>query len=426
VENYLNIFKTRINSPAGAKQSLPYKPCLPEEYVNDKTDVIESDKLNRPTALYLHIPFCDQTCNFCGYYRSIPSHEQQIGAYADALIRQIDDLAIIPRFKNTALEAIYFGGGSPGMVPDKEFIKIFQSIEANLTTNEDTEITIELTLSQATPERIRFFRGLGINRISLGIQTFNQEIRTNAGRLSQVQPIPDQIEQISRSGIENICIDLIYGLPSQGLSELEQDLMMVSKLPVTGCSVYPLIPFPNSKWVKAGQYPLLSIQQAYDFFDLSDSFLTSLPEWKAFSPVQYGHTKKGRARYIAMTGLQGNIIALGPSAGGNIDHYKYLSGFHTEDCLEPTFRFLQNSNWSKISVDLVPFLQLFSLTEGEGLSIKQLDNLGFQIKEVIDHDNLDQLFVTDDNIFHTTKLGRFWAGNLSELLAKHILHLGNS
>lgn len=178
---------------------------------------------------YIHIPFCLRKCNYCSFVSGKNIQDKE--PYLTALIEEIKT-----RYKQEKLKTLYIGGGTPSLLEAKDVEKII-----NLFTFEDNaEITLEANPETITKEKIKEFSNARINRISLGVQSFNDNILKIIGRNHSKKDVFLAVENIKNSGIKNISIDLIYGLPSQTIDIFNNDIEEALSLNVQHLSSYGL------------------------------------------------------------------------------------------------------------------------------------------------------------------------------------------
>lgn len=191
-------------------------------------------------GIYIHIPFCRKKCDYCGFY-SVPSprddsFDETADRYVARLIGEFDE-----RLMNAAITAdtVYFGGGTPSMLEPGQVYEILRGLEARVTLDPDTEITMEVNPEDAAAERLAGFRDAGVNRLVLGVQTLSERISRVIGR-SAGACRPETLEAFF--GVPDVihCADLITGIPSQGGDELERDLAAVTAYRPAHISAYLL------------------------------------------------------------------------------------------------------------------------------------------------------------------------------------------
>lgn len=181
------------------------------------------------TSVYIHIPFCKSKCKYCSFVSFPTLDKKQI--YLDALTKEI-----LHFYKNEQLKTLYFGGGTPSLLEISDFEELLRLFN----TNSDTEITVELNPETLTQEYLNNLKNLGINRISLGCQTFDNDILKLIGRRHTSQQVKDAINFAQNAGFKNISIDFIYGLPTQNIDDFANDLKQALLLDIQHISLYGL------------------------------------------------------------------------------------------------------------------------------------------------------------------------------------------
>ncbi len=179
--------------------------------------------------VYIHIPFCKQKCNYCSFI-SFPNLEKK-SEYLTALTKEIKH-----HYKNEELNTLYLGGGTPSLLSSEEINNILKLF--NISTN--TEITIELNPETITKQYLEKLHEIGINRLSIGCQSFDVNILKIIGRKHTAEQIKNVVKLAQETGFKNISLDFIYGLPTQTIKGFEKDLKEALKLNVQHISLYGL------------------------------------------------------------------------------------------------------------------------------------------------------------------------------------------
>lgn len=187
--------------------------------------------------LYLHIPFCLQRCIYCDFYSTTQGDESR-NRFVDALCREI--AARKRELPSSLLSSVYFGGGTPSQLTVAEVARIFDAIHASFDLAPDAELTFEANPDDITPAYVKALRELGINRMSLGVQSFNDSQLRMLRRRHDARQALEAVSVIREAGIDNISIDLIYGLPKQSLDDFNADLRQALQLPIRHLSAYSL------------------------------------------------------------------------------------------------------------------------------------------------------------------------------------------
>ncbi len=167
-----------------------------------------------PLSLYFHIPFCDEMCSFCGCYTKIVKRYDPVADYIEVLLDEIDLVAeTLPgRFKATNL---HWGGGSPTMLKGEDWKQIIERLRMRFDVTPDAAIAVELDPRTATEEYIQALQDAGVNRASIGVQSFDADIQKAINRIQPYEMTAQVISWLRKHGIDHINMDLMYGLPNQ-------------------------------------------------------------------------------------------------------------------------------------------------------------------------------------------------------------------
>lgn len=190
-------------------------------------------------ALYVHVPFCDKICAYCDFVRVI-SHPKLISDYLGALKAELDSVPL------TQYETIYIGGGTPTALNEKELTILLEILKP--VSKKVIEYTIEVNPESLSAQKAKIMKRYGINRASLGVQTFDEKELHLLHRGHSVADIRSAMAQLIDHEITNISIDLIYGLPLQTLESFEKSIHEAFKLPLSHLSLYSLTIEPHSEF----------------------------------------------------------------------------------------------------------------------------------------------------------------------------------
>lgn len=190
------------------------------------------------TACYIHIPFCDHKCIYCDFYSIITS--DNIQSFLKCLKKEIRHYA--EKYSDgRELISIYFGGGTPSLMEPEYLFEVIQTVKENFVVRKDAEITMETNPGTVSLEKMKLFRDKGINRISIGIQSFDDEELKFLTRIHNAETAIITVLQAAEAGFENISLDLIFNLPGQTKKKWKKNLEQAIKLPVKHISAYSLI-----------------------------------------------------------------------------------------------------------------------------------------------------------------------------------------
>ena len=191
-----------------------------------------------PKGLYIHIPFCDHICTYCDFPKLLTKGQRR-AEYIEALIQELKLYQQNVGFSN--LQSIYIGGGTPTALSVEQIQPLFDFLTEQIQMNQIQEFSIEANPENLTRDKIQYLKAQGVNRFSVGVQTFHESLLKRIGRKHQAQEVIQAVANLKQCGIKNINLDLIYAIPGQTLDELRDDLRQVISLEVEHISAYSLI-----------------------------------------------------------------------------------------------------------------------------------------------------------------------------------------
>lgn len=193
--------------------------------------------------IYIHVPFCVSRCIYCDFYSTVQTAEMR-ARYVDAACQELERR--IDYLPTKDVKTIYFGGGTPSQLSLAQISTLLDTIHTHYHVSPQAEITLEANPDDITSDYVTQLRSLGINRISLGVQSFHDETLHLLRRRHSAQQAKSAVNTIVNAGISNVSIDLIYGLPSQSKEQFATDLAEAFALPITHLSTYALSVEPHT------------------------------------------------------------------------------------------------------------------------------------------------------------------------------------
>lgn len=192
-------------------------------------------------GLYIHIPFCESRCVYCGFYSTTSLKLRD--AYVDALIKEMSLRPILQELEEgEKIETIYLGGGTPSQLTGEQLIRLFDGINKYISDiNSDMEITIECNPDDITDEFCQTLKQLPVNRISMGAQTFSNQRLRFLHRRHNAQEVKTAVERLRNIAINNISIDLMFGFPGENIKQWKSDIQEAISLNVEHISAYSLM-----------------------------------------------------------------------------------------------------------------------------------------------------------------------------------------
>ena len=191
-------------------------------------------------SVYIHIPFCDTICSYCDFCKFL-KNKKWVYNYLNSLSNEIKS-----KYKGEVLDTIYIGGGTPSSLDIDELNKLFDIIKV-FNKSKDMEFTFECNIENITEDKLKLLYDSGVNRLSIGVQTFNEKYLKYLNRNHSKEVIKEKINLAQKIGFNNINIDLIYALKDQSILDLKEDLNNFLELDITHISTYSLIIEPHTK-----------------------------------------------------------------------------------------------------------------------------------------------------------------------------------
>lgn len=219
---------------------------------------IDGLPLGASLSLYLHIPYCEAICWYCGCNTGAANRMQRLERYLDALHAEI--AAMGASIGNRALVGrLAFGGGSPNAIPPAAFRQLVEAIARHFNLSAEVEISVELDPRALTREWVEALALAGVDRVSMGVQSFSPEIQSRIGRIQPAELVEQSLASLRVAGIGAVNFDLMYGLPGQALDDLEQTLdvavrMEPSRIALFGYAHNPDL-FPRQRRIDAQSLP---------------------------------------------------------------------------------------------------------------------------------------------------------------------------
>jgi oxygen-independent coproporphyrinogen-3 oxidase len=277
-------------------------------------------------ALYIHVPFCNKICYYCDFckviYSPISGEE-----YLAAL--KIESLP----YSDSEYKSIYIGGGTPSVLIDSQFKQLLEFAAKML--NPDGEFCVELNPEDFSLSKVKILKDAGVNRVSIGVQTFNQDHLAKLNRGHKNEDVYNLVKNLKAIGITNISIDLIFGFFDQSRADVLFDLEQIIKLDVPHVSLYPLTIEKNTYFSVKG-IKSQEDEQLYEKYDFISEFLNT----KKYE--RYEVSNFARERQYSQHNLRywrgEHYVALGPGAHGYIDDYRYANSKSITNYLKQDFK----------------------------------------------------------------------------------------
>ncbi|WP_071518039.1 oxygen-independent coproporphyrinogen III oxidase [Geitlerinema sp. PCC 9228] len=268
----------KYDRPAPRYTSYPTAPMFSQEFdVADLHQAIATGNQQKsPISLYCHIPFCESACYFCGCNTIITRNRRIVPPYLDRVFQNIDQIASLVDSQRQVTQ-MHWGGGTPNYLNLHQIKKLWSKFRDSFQFTEDAEISIEISPRYVDRNYIFFLRDLGFNRISFGIQDFNQQVQEAINRIQPEEMLFDVMSWIREAGFDSANVDLVYGLPHQTLATFGDTLEKTLGLDPNRIAVFSFAYVP---WMKPVQKnipteALPSAEEKLDILKLTIEKLTN-------------------------------------------------------------------------------------------------------------------------------------------------------
>ena len=265
-------------------------------------------------GLYIHVPFCAQKCPYCDFY-SGAYRVEKAAAYVDAVCRNIRALP-----EKTALDTVYLGGGTPSLLKADAIAQMLDTVRARCDLSPDAEITLECNPLTMTADKLNAWRIAGVNRLSVGVQSFDGNVLKILGRRHTPEQAKDAILRAYSCGYSNISLDLMLGLTVQTADRLDADIAEALALPVTHISAYLLKIEEGTPFGKHPPDMLSDDDMAARYMQLHDALTAAgYTHYEISNFARAGFASRHNCKYWRCE----PYYAVGPAAHGCIDGVRY-------------------------------------------------------------------------------------------------------
>lgn len=291
--------------------------------------LIDFNRIDREIGIYIHIPFCRSLCPYCPYNKTLYAGEEA-KAYKKALIKELN--LYRKNLGNAEITSIYFGGGTPTLLIT-EIREVVDFIKENYSFKGD--IGIEIHPKEVSHHLLKELKEIGMNMVSLGVQTFKEDILQFLGRGYGVKEIEEALATIKKYNFQCVDIDIMTNLPGQKLEDIQYDLKKVYSYGIDQVSIYPLIIFPMTKMdriIKEKKLDRFSELEEKKILQMIDD-ISKETGYESSSIWTYSKNKENR--YTSVT--RESFVGFGAGASSHFGNYFYLNTFDVDayiDALE--------------------------------------------------------------------------------------------
>ncbi|HGC6463825.1 TPA: radical SAM family heme chaperone HemW [Streptococcus agalactiae] len=370
--------------------------------------------LKKPTSAYVHIPFCTQICYYCDFSKVFIKN-QPVDAYLQALIREFRSYDI------TELRTLYIGGGTPTSISAVQLDYLLTELSRDLNLNTLEEFTIEANPGDLTVDKIEVLQKSAVNRVSLGVQTFNDKHLKRIGRSHNEAQIYSTIDALKTAGFQNISIDLIYALPGQTMDYVRSNVAKALSLNIPHLSLYSLILEHHTVFMnkmRRGKLHLPTEDLEAEMFE----YIISEMERNGFEHYEISNfTKPGfESRHNLMYWDNVEYYGVGAGASGYLDGIRYRNRGPIQHYLKGVSEGNARLSEEVLSKNEMMEEELFlGLRKKEGVSIGKFEQkfgTSFEKRygQIVQELQSDGLLKENNGFIQMTKKGLFLGDTVAE------------
>ena len=320
-------------------------------------------------GLYIHIPFCTTLCPFCDFYKKSWSVDLE-SKFITAIQKEIQTYK---QEKKIQLKSIFLGGGTPSVLSKSSIMTLMSAIISSFDTSTCKEITFEANPEDITASKLKHFKTAGFNRISLGVQTLNDNECSQLGRGHNAKQSHEAIQQIKKDPYWNLSVDIMFGIQQSTLRTLENTLTNILSYNPNHISTYCLTIEENTAFHKQGIKPIHP-EKELEQYKLIQSTLKkhNYAQYEVSSFAKTGFECEHNKHYWNF----GNFIGLGPSGHSFVTPYRYTNEAHLLNyCKDPTPAIFKNKIDALTKDELIKEHILANFRRLKGLDIKNINHL---------------------------------------------------
>ncbi|HEL0564436.1 radical SAM family heme chaperone HemW [Streptococcus equi subsp. zooepidemicus] len=368
----------------------------------------------KPTSAYVHIPFCTQICYYCDFSKVFIKN-QPVDAYLEALIKEFESYQI------SSLKTLYIGGGTPTAITAKQLDYLLSHLQQHLQLDQLEEFTIEANPGDLTEDKIAVLRQSAVNRISLGVQTFNDKQLKQIGRSHTEAQIYATIASLKEAGFQNMSIDLIYALPGQTIQQVKENVAKALALDIPHLSLYSLILEHHTVFMnkmRRGKLQLPTEDLEAEMFE----YIISEMEASGFEHYEISNfTKPGfESRHNLMYWNNDEYFGCGAGASGYLDGIRYRNRVPIQHYLKAVADGNARLSEEVLTKEEMMEEELFlGLRKKSGVSVSRFQEkfgLSFESRygPVVRELQAQGLLVKDKDFVRMTKKGLFLGDSVAE------------
>ena len=374
---------------------------------------------NIPLSLYIHMPWCVRKCPYCDFNsHAVPDGKLSLALEQEYLQALVEDFKTQVDFaQGREIHSVFIGGGTPSLISAQSYQWLFAQLKALIPFEKDCEITLEANPGTVEHDPFADYLAAGINRLSIGVQSFNTEHLQKLGRIHSNSDAISAIQHAKHAGFERVNVDLMHGLPEQTLAQALLDLKLAVESGATHISWYQLTIEPNTVFFRT--QPILPVDDVLeDIQEQGEAYLKA----QGFINYEVSAWRKEKPSAHNLNYWQfGDYLAIGAGAHGKVTQPDGVYRFHKTRLPKDYLAKIpaENLQFKRIENDEMPFefmMNALRLNEGvaaetytqrTGLNLTDLDELLNSLRQ-------RQLMVEDANILNCTDKGHLFLNSVLE------------
>jgi len=377
--------------------------------------ILNSKTGKRECGIYIHTPYCDKICSFCNMNRK--QLNNNLDDYTDYLCKEFKKYGEKKYVQEKEISVVFFGGGTPTIYKANQLEKILSNLKENFSFSKDYEITFESTIHNLSLEKLKIMEKYGVNRISIGVQTFSDRGRKLLNRTYDKKTVIEKLKNIRNNFSGLLCIDIIYNYPGETLEEVEEDARILCELGLDSSSFYSLMIQEGSKIAKArNEEEIIFKYNLERDKELHDRFL-EITSKNGYEVLEHTKISNGKDsyKYIDNINRAKNLLAIGTGAGGRVEDIEYynLNKMVTFYSRDSEFKY----NMKKLS-GIMQFKSV-NLSEIQELSGRYYG----EVYELLKEYEIKGLIKLEKETYTYTKDGVFWGNSITAEVVKMIINL---
>lgn len=367
--------------------------------------ILNSEPSNKECGIYVHTPYCDKICSFCNMNRK--QLNKSLVDYSNYLCEQFKKYGDRKYVKEKEISVVFFGGGTPTVYKEAELEKILFELKKNFKFSKDCEITFESTIHNLTIEKLKIMEKYGVNRISIGIQTFSDRGRKLLNRTYDKETVIKKLKEIRENFNGLLCIDIIYNYPEETLEELEEDAKILCDLKVDSSSFYSLMIQDGSKIAKERAEDRIIFKYNLERdMELHNRFL-EITLNNGYNILEHTKISSGKDVYKYIDNINNckNLLAIGNGSGGRVENYEYYN-------LNKIISFYSKDSEFKYNLKKLSGIMQFKSVNFE--QIKELSGEYYdKVIQLLKEYEKKKLIEMTENSYTYTIDGVFWGNSMT-------------